>query len=79
MVKPVVVPPKPLEEELPMVESLTWRRTPKGWVVILLRSRGDRILETETLHEPQAKAYAAEQLKVAVVTRLILAKVTDGA
>lgn len=63
--------PSPVED-LPLVPSLTLQRTSKGWIVVLLQSRGDKIVAKEILGEPQQKAYAIELLKIEVVKRLIL-------
>lgn len=58
-------------EELPVVESITMQRTPKGWIVVILRSKGDRVVDKEIVCEPQAKVYASESLKIQVVNRFI--------
>lgn len=65
------LPVPPVVEELPVVESITMQRTPKGWIVVVLKSRGDKIVDKEIVCEPQPKAYATESLKIQVMNRLI--------
>lgn len=63
--------PVPAVEELPVVESVTMQRTPKGWIVVILRSRGEHIVDKEIVCEPQPKVFASESLKIQVVNRFI--------
>lgn len=63
--------PIPVAEDLPVVESITLQRTPKGWIVVILRSKGDRVVDKEIVCEPQARAFANESLKIQVVNRFI--------
>lgn len=62
-----------VEDELPILESIGWVHLPKGWIVILTRSQGDKIIEKEILTEPESRSVAAERMRILMV-RKVLAK-----
>lgn len=58
------------EDELPVVDAIGWARSPKGWVIVHLKTQGEKVLEKEVLSEPSAFAIAWERLRVNVIHRL---------
>lgn len=58
------------DDELPVVEAIGWVKQPRGWVVVHLRTQGDKVIEREILSEPVSLASAWQQLRVGVITRL---------
>lgn len=58
------------EDELPIVDAIGWARSPKGWVIVALKTQGEKVLEKEILSEPSAFAIAWERLRVNVIHRL---------
>jgi hypothetical protein len=67
--------------ELPIVPSVGLARVDGGWVVVMLHSQGDEILEREILNEdgkPMSQQSAHTLLRVAVAQRLILGYEIEG-
>lgn len=62
------------EDDLPVFESIGLAKTPKGWVVVLQKTQGQRVLDTEILEGPAPRAIVSEALKIAVVRRLLFPK-----
>lgn len=59
-------------QEDKVVETLGFEQTAKGWVVIVVRSQGNRVLAKDVVSEPAGKHVAVELLKINVSKRLIL-------
>jgi hypothetical protein len=70
--RPVSPPTAPVEEEPRVVESIGFEQTPKGWVVLVIKTRGDRVVSKDLAGEPAGKSTASEFLKMTVAKRLIL-------
>ncbi len=68
---PVQLAAAPLVEELPTVTTLGIVRRPRGRVVVVVTSRGDRILDTEALTEVVPRDQAITAFKRALVKYLI--------
>lgn len=65
-----VVEVKP-EVKLPVVESIGMQKTVKGWVVVWLRTQGDKVLEADVLTEPGSRALGMERFKIECVRRVL--------
>lgn len=70
--KPVTRPPAPLEEDLPVVETVGFEQTAKGWVVVVCKVRGSKVFDKEIVGAPSGRHFAVELLKITVARRLIL-------
>jgi hypothetical protein len=64
-----LVPAAPFDE-LPVVESVGWVKQARGWVVVHLKTQGDKVIEQEVLSEQSTLASAWERLRVSVITKL---------
>jgi hypothetical protein len=67
---PAPIPLVDKVEDLPIIESIGFTKVKLGWTVVLIKSQGHEILDTEILSGPEPKAIAMENMKLAVVKRL---------
>ena len=68
-------PPKKTDpDDLPIGEGVVLVKTNKGYVVLVVKTQGERILDKEVHSGPDPRAQANEQLKVAVVRYLLYPK-----
>ncbi len=66
------------DSELPFVESLGIHKSPKGWVVVWLKTQGDKVLERDVLSEPGGRSLAMERFKIETIRRLFVAGPLKG-
>jgi len=63
--------------EDPVVETLGWERTSKGYVLFALKTQGNRVINREILAGPDVKGVAQERAKIEVVKRWFMPKVGE--
>jgi hypothetical protein len=63
---------KDAADELPIVTSLGLARVKGGYLVVQVKTQGDRVVEKELVEgDPVPRAVAHESLKIAIVKRLL--------
>lgn len=65
-------PTKPVVEDLPVIETVGFEQTAKGWVVVVARLQGSRVLSRDVVGEPANKQNGVELLRITIAKRLIL-------
>lgn len=66
--------PAPFDDK-PLVKSIGLAKVRGGWCVVEVHSQGNNIVETDVVSGPDPKHVAMDQLKIAVVRRLLAPEV----
>lgn len=77
-----IVKSKAPHDELPVVTSISLTEVKGGWVVLLIKTQGREVIDTEVLNEgakPQPFAHAKDKYIVESVTRFINPHLKDKA
>lgn len=72
--------PTAAREPDPIVESIGLAKHPRGWVVVLITTQGDKVLSKEVVsRDPEAKAHAAMRAQTEIVKHFVASKEGVGA
>ena len=72
------VPPSKLpapaapHDDLPEIDCVGVARVKGGWVCVVVTVQGDKVVDSEVIGTPEAKALAVSRGKIEFVTRYIL-------
>jgi hypothetical protein len=67
-----ILTPAAAHDELPVIDAIGWTRVKGGWVPLRLQVQGGTVIGCEVLtQEPVRRAYAAETMKIKLITDLL--------